>query len=268
MIVYIHGGGFYAGASNNYGPDFLLDHDVVLVTMNYRLGPFGFLSLGSDAYPGNNGLKDQLMAMRWVNENIGHFGGDANKVTIYGWSAGCWSASLHSVSPASQGLFQRVMCFGASGMVPWMLSSVPNHRTIAQDYANSNGVHPDGDRELVDYLKRVHSEGIAQMAYTDFFTAGTSKKAIELPWTLVIEPPGASNPFMQRSPEEYYLEENYPAGHIDFLIGYADGEAYSAISTDLNQPSLLEPFNESFVIQLPLLGCHYSYDDPVSFFGI
>ncbi|KAF4526357.1 hypothetical protein B566_EDAN014095 [Ephemera danica] len=78
VLVWVHGGGFFAGSGDTelYGPDLLLDHDVVLVTFNYRLGIFGFLNLGTEDAPGNYGMKDQVAALRWVQRNISNFGGN------------------------------------------------------------------------------------------------------------------------------------------------------------------------------------------------
>lgn len=187
VIFFIHGGGFYAGSGNNYGPELLLDHNVILVTFNYRLGPFGFLSLGNDDYSGNLALKDQLLALQWVHDNIRSFGGDDKKITIHGWSAGCWSVSLHMVSQASQGLFNRAICFSASALVPWILSYVKDHKEIVTNFANANGIHPSNDQEIIDYLKSVDAAKLASLAYTDFYTAGTKEKAIKLPWVPVVE---------------------------------------------------------------------------------
>lgn len=90
MIFFIHGGGFASGSGNNffYGPDFLLEQEVILVTMNYRLGAFGFLSLNTKTYSGNMGLKDQQLALKWTHRNIGSFGGDRRRITLMGHSAG------------------------------------------------------------------------------------------------------------------------------------------------------------------------------------
>lgn len=70
-----------SGISTFYGPDFLLDHDVIYIGANYRLGPLGFLSTGTKDCPGNNGFKDQVQILRWIKENIEAFGGDPNSVT-------------------------------------------------------------------------------------------------------------------------------------------------------------------------------------------
>lgn len=81
-----------------------MDRDVVLVTVNYRLASLGMMATGTREYPGNAGLKDQVLVLKWVKEHIAHFGGDPNSVTIMGCSAGAWSVSLHMVSPMSKGI--------------------------------------------------------------------------------------------------------------------------------------------------------------------
>ena len=104
-MVWIHGGAFVGGngSSVNAGGAYFLDKDVVLVSLNYRLGVFGFFSTGDSAAPGNFGLKDQVLALKWVQNNIKAFGGDPKKVTIFGQSAGGVSVSLHAISNASKG---------------------------------------------------------------------------------------------------------------------------------------------------------------------
>ncbi|KDR15588.1 hypothetical protein L798_10533, partial [Zootermopsis nevadensis] len=105
VMVWIHGGCYKGGSSSPvvYGPDHILAEDVVLVTINYRLGLLGFLSLIEAGIPGNNGMKDQVLALRWVQRNIEHFGGDPGRVTIFGESAGGASVHFHLLSPMSRG---------------------------------------------------------------------------------------------------------------------------------------------------------------------
>lgn len=90
VFFFIYGGGFSEGTGDNdlHGPDFFMEQDVILVTFNYRLGVFGFMSLGDDVYSGNMGLKDQHLALKWTHDNIESFGGDKNQITIGGHSAG------------------------------------------------------------------------------------------------------------------------------------------------------------------------------------
>ncbi|KAF4526358.1 hypothetical protein B566_EDAN014096, partial [Ephemera danica] len=90
VMVWIHGGGYFSGSGSTevYGPEYIMDHEVVLVTINYRVGALGFLNLGTSEASGNYGLKDQVAAFRWVQKNIAKFGGNPRSVTAFGHSAG------------------------------------------------------------------------------------------------------------------------------------------------------------------------------------
>ena len=109
VMVWLTGGAFLGGGGVWYSPGFWMVHGIIFVTVNYRVGPFGFLTLGNNEAPGNAGMLDQLMALEWVRDNIANFGGDPNQVTLAGESAGSYSAFYHLVSPRSRGLFQRVI---------------------------------------------------------------------------------------------------------------------------------------------------------------
>lgn len=121
VMMFIHGGGWMCGDSTPYmyGPEFLLDRDVILVTTNYRLGPLGFLSTQDEHCPGNNGLKDQQEALRFIQKTIQSFGGDKNSVTIFGESAGGASVHYHMISESSAGLFHKGISESGSALVPW-----------------------------------------------------------------------------------------------------------------------------------------------------
>ena len=119
VIVFVHGGGLSSGAGSYYDGEALARKGAVVVTLNYRLGVFGFL-----AHPdltqesghnssGNYGLLDQIAALRWVQSNIAAFGGDPKRVTLAGQSAGAWSVNFLMASPLARGLFQRII--GSSG---------------------------------------------------------------------------------------------------------------------------------------------------------
>lgn len=104
VVVHIHGGAFIGGEGIKYGPQYLLDgNDFVFVTINYRLGVLGFASTGDEILPGNNGLKDQVAALKWIQQNINAFGGNPNNVTITGMSAGASSVHYHLLSPMTKG---------------------------------------------------------------------------------------------------------------------------------------------------------------------
>ena len=119
-----------SGTAAFYGPENLLDEDIVLVTINYRLGPLGFLSTGDEEAPGNFGLKDQAAALRWVRDNIDKFGGNPKSITLFGESAGGSSVHFHMLSPLSRGLFQRGISQSGSALCSWALA--PNGTSTHQ----------------------------------------------------------------------------------------------------------------------------------------
>lgn len=130
VIVYIHGGGFTGGCGHekHFDAPVWPRHGVIGVTLNYRLGPLGFMVLpelrDEAGKCGNYGLYDQLCAIKWIKHNIAAFGGDPDNITIMGQSAGAMSVQQHCLSPLTKGLFKRaVMCSG--GGVTKMLAAKP-----------------------------------------------------------------------------------------------------------------------------------------------
>ncbi|XP_063600828.1 juvenile hormone esterase-like [Penaeus indicus] len=129
VMVWIHGGGFTNGNGEVFGPLPLLTKDVVLVVIQYRLATLGFLSTEDSELPGNLGLKDQTMALLWVQDNIRDLGGDPAKVTLFGESAGAASVHFHVLSPMSSGLFRRAILQSGTSLCPW--ATAENHRQVA-----------------------------------------------------------------------------------------------------------------------------------------
>ena len=109
VMLYIHSGGLTIGTARSYPGDLLVTQaePIILVTIQYRLGIFGFFSSGDSEIPGNAGFLDQVLALQWVQDNIEAFGGDKSRVAIFGESAGAQSILQHLVSPLSAGLFRR-----------------------------------------------------------------------------------------------------------------------------------------------------------------
>ncbi|MBT2469332.1 carboxylesterase family protein [Streptomyces sp. ISL-66] len=113
VMVWIHGGGFISGSGSmpNYsGETFARDGDLVVVTINYRLGPLGYLYFGGDGAGGNFWFTDQLAALRWVQDNVAAFGGDPDNITVAGQSGGAFSvAALAGARPKGRPLFRRAI---------------------------------------------------------------------------------------------------------------------------------------------------------------
>ncbi|XP_063416773.1 cholinesterase-like [Mytilus trossulus] len=155
VMMWIHGGGFEVG----YGIEddvtgFAMTGNVIVVTLNYRLGVFGFFAMDYPAARGNFGLWDQKLAIQWVHDNIEAFGGNPNSVTIFGESAGAMSTSLQSLISSNKGLFQRVIC--QSGVHSKILMRKPEAvREYATGLANRTGCSIDDEYSFVDCLRNL-----------------------------------------------------------------------------------------------------------------
>ncbi len=144
VMVWIHGGGFTIGASSLrfYDGLTLAQQGVVLVSLNYRLGPFGFfghpaLTAESDHHiSGNYGLLDQIAALHWVQNNIAQFGGDPKRVTIFGESAGSVAVTCLMASPLSKGLFHRAIAQSGTG--------TSLHQHLDQSHSRGQSLHKIG----------------------------------------------------------------------------------------------------------------------------
>lgn len=121
VLAYIHGGGFFAGTPiRDVSPgEYLPLRGIILVSIQYRLGAFGFFSTGDSTAPGNYGMLDQVEALKWIKENIKSFGGDPNKITLLGESAGGSSVNLHLLSSLSKGLFHRLISESGTDLSPF-----------------------------------------------------------------------------------------------------------------------------------------------------
>ncbi|XP_014215342.1 venom carboxylesterase-6-like [Copidosoma floridanum] len=123
VIFFIHGGAFQYASANYFGDKYLADRDVVFAAVNYRLGIMGFLSTEDASLPGNYGLKDQALALRWISRYIGYFGGDPSRVIVVGFSAGSSSVQYHYLMPQSRGLFHGSIGMSGTSVNPWGFSA-------------------------------------------------------------------------------------------------------------------------------------------------
>ncbi|XP_041371503.1 carboxylesterase 5A-like [Gigantopelta aegis] len=124
VIFFLHGGGFQMGSGTLWDYSILARYaNVVVVSINYRLGVLGFLATEDSAASGNWGLLDQRMALQWTQDNIENFGGDKTRVTLLGHAAGAYSVGLHIMSPMSRGLFKRAISQAGTIKSPALLNT-------------------------------------------------------------------------------------------------------------------------------------------------
>uniref|UniRef100_A0AC34F2S5 Carboxylesterase type B domain-containing protein n=1 Tax=Panagrolaimus sp. ES5 TaxID=591445 RepID=A0AC34F2S5_9BILA len=163
VIVFIHGGGFAIHSSANFGChgicESLCTKDVIVVTIQYRLGFFGF-SCGEEI-PSNLGLWDQTLAFKWVQENISAFGGDPMNITAFGQSAGAASVDCLCLSPHSRNLFQKVITMGGSTLCSFSINDKKHVSTVCLDFAKSLGYKPTPNRNHFDFLRTLPATALA-----------------------------------------------------------------------------------------------------------
>ncbi|XP_069860950.1 acylcarnitine hydrolase-like [Dipodomys merriami] len=165
VMVWIHGGALVVGmASMNDGCRLAATEHVVVVTIQYRLGVPGFFSTGDQHATGNWGFLDQVAALRWVQQNIAHFGGNPNRVTIFGESAGGMSVSSHVLSPMSQGLFHGAIMESGVALLPDLLSS--SSEPVSSMVANLSACEQLDSEALVSCLRAKSEEEMLAITKT------------------------------------------------------------------------------------------------------
>lgn len=194
VLFYVPGGGYFFGSGHSessVGPDYLLNNDIVLVSLNYRLGLLGFISTGTQAAPGNLGLKDIVVALKWVQMNIAAFGGDPNSVTIFGESAGGYTVTLLMVSPMANGLFQKAIVMSGSATNFYK----PENEVRTMELAKDVGCMDDSDQKMVDCLRSLPLERT--------LTSGIFK------WYYEIEKPFGQEAFLLEDPNISFENGNF-----------------------------------------------------------
>ncbi|XP_044593020.1 esterase FE4-like isoform X2 [Cotesia glomerata] len=163
VLVWIHGGAWIMGSGNDdmHGPDYLMEKNIVLVTINYRLGILGFLNLDDETAAGNQALKDQVMALRWVQQNIDKFGGDVKNVTIFGDSAGAASVHYLTLSPLAKGLFHKAIIQSGVATNPWGTAPYSGVETAVK-ISLLLGKKITDTKELIEYLRTVDATRLVE----------------------------------------------------------------------------------------------------------
>ncbi|XP_063991352.1 uncharacterized protein LOC135169896 [Diachasmimorpha longicaudata] len=266
IMIWIHGGGWVTGAGHSefYGPKFLLDHDIVLVTLNFRLGPLGFLSTEDLVVPGNQGMKDQSQAIRWVRENIAAFGGDPNRVTVFGESAGGASTHYHMMSPLSRDHFHRGISHSGTALCPWVLTRPGIAKRQAKRLGELLNCPTDSSAELLSCLKKKdHEEIIATDREFQIFDYDPM-----IPFRPVIEPDHAGA-FLIEEPARTLKTGNM--ADIPWMTGFNSHEGAIKVAGlyGIKDKKYVKMFNERFMELAPMsLGyedtCPKEFQDDVS----
>ena len=292
VLVWFHGGAFMVGGSNMYdGWQLALEGDVIVVTVNYRLGVFGFVNFGEALdlpdIPSNLGLRDHIAALQWVRDNIAVFGGDPDKVTISGESAGSITVALLMLSSAARGLFRgAIMQSGGVSMVHDRVRSVSDAHRFAEVLGLS--------RDPMDQLRKMDVTTLLEAQAEIHETLKPRVPAA--PWydgdllpgsrETAVEHDAAPVPLIagwmreeirlfhvykagllptERAELEKLVRAQLPAGHADRVLAvYPRGKAGDiALGTDLSFVIPTRNFAHRHSRTAPTWAFRFDYDHPV-----
>lgn len=208
----------------------------------------GFLSTGDQSCPGNFGLKDQVLALKWIKRNIKAFGGDPSSITLMGSSAGAVSIHMHMMSPMSEGLFNRAILMSGLATAPYS-EPTPNPLALAKRQAEVVGI------ENIDQLSS--TELINKLRDTDVSVLVNSVDELKF-WS--IDPLTLYRPVIETQPNDAFLLQ-HPAiawsrgtfKHIPWMVGFVPNEGDIRVSQILTNKELLDDLNANLDKLLPKL---------------
>ncbi|XP_068941913.1 cocaine esterase-like isoform X2 [Petaurus breviceps papuanus] len=237
VMVWIHGGALVVGSASMYDGSILsASQNVVVVTIQYRLGVLGFFSTGDEHATGNWGYLDQVAALRWVQKNIAHFGGDPGLVTIFGESAGGTSVSSLVVSPMSKGLFHRAIMESGVAILPGLISS--SSEMVANIIASLSACDRYNSASMVQCLRGKSEDEI--LAITKNFK---------------IIPGVVDGKFFPKHPEELLAAGEFH--HVPSIIGVNNHEYGWLLPVGMDIPGIMEKMDKENIqssVLSPLLG--------------
>ncbi|XP_051537465.1 bile salt-activated lipase-like [Myxocyprinus asiaticus] len=229
VMVFIYGGGFLMGGAqganflNNYlysGEEIADRGNVIVVTLNYRLGTLGFLSSGDSGIPGNYGLWDQHAGIAWVHRNIKAFGGDPNNITIFGESAGAASVNFQIISPKNNGLIRRAISQSGVALCPWAVNRNP--RAYAEEIAKKVGCPTDAN--MVSCLKITDPKALTLAGTVHLSSSATEPVVHNLALSPVID-----GDFIPDDPGNLF----HNAAEIDYIAGVNDMDGHIFATLDI-----------------------------------
>ncbi|KAF5270980.1 hypothetical protein FQA39_LY08283 [Lamprigera yunnana] len=253
VFLDIHGGGFNFGSSTDYtGPEHLMDKDIIFVKMNYRLGVLGFLSTEDEVVPGNNGLKDQVEAIKWTKNNIKYFGGNPESIVLTGLSAGGASVHFHYLSPLSKGLFKAGISISGNALCPWAMQENALKRTLKLSLAM--GCTQKFTYEIVNCLRQ-------RPLYQIIESIRMFRPWLFNPFSVfgvVVEKHG-TQPFLPEHP--YKLFENGKVQNLPWLTSTVKHEGLYPLADLMDDESRFAVLEERWNELAPLI---FHYDESVS----
>ncbi|XP_041985046.1 uncharacterized protein LOC121737433 [Aricia agestis] len=230
--------------SKEYGPDFFMNEDVILVTVNHRLGSLGFLSFEDDILPGNNGIKDVILALNWIKTNIRSFGGDPSKVTLMGNQGGGALVDILVQSKKAKGLFSGAILQSGTSFNPMYFGKSPRSKAI-----KLSEVLEERARTSQSLLERFSGVSVQKIVESDSLTVhADDARAIQrgiIPFGPEVEH-DHPDAIITKLPEEEPIEIDVP-----IMIGFNSREGIEMTERFLRKPQYLTFADRDFLLSLP-----------------
>ncbi|OXA62541.1 esterase E4 [Folsomia candida] len=262
VLVWIYGGGFFIGSTKDYGPEYFMDEDVVLVLINYRLGPLGFLNAGVASARGNQGLKDQVLGLQWIQENIENFGGNKDRVTIFGESAGAISVSLHVTSPMAKGLFHSAISQSGTAVQTFISANWGRGVDQAVKLAQDNNCPTSNKEYMVECLQRIdpYLLGKSSLKMDDFGLRPDT--GLTMP-SLETYSDGSNDPNVYLKENPLDLLKSGRFNKVPVIMGLIGWESYAAASSIIKSHDITHKLNSQWGrIGLRLMEVSNQAEDP------
>lgn len=266
VLLWIHGGEFKFGSGilDQYDPRFLMDYDIVVVTINYRLGVLGFLSTTDNTIPANLAIKDQLKAIKWVSRNIHLFGGDNEKITVMGTSSGAMTSGYINLSKQSKGLLKGLILTSGSAISPCSYQDKPDYFAFKLGKALDENFNSNNSQDLLKLLQKSSgAEIVSATVIDDIYNNIVSPNLI---WIPTVESQNDNNALVTKPMLEAISNGNFD--RIPMMFGFDSGEGLSFVhdlETIENEAKRID-FDPSLLIsprlhvppeELPLAGEEY-----------
>uniref|UniRef100_A0A8C0U387 Carboxylic ester hydrolase n=1 Tax=Cyanistes caeruleus TaxID=156563 RepID=A0A8C0U387_CYACU len=249
VLVWIHGGALVLGAASSYDGSALAAFDnVVVVAIQYRLGIAGYFSTGDEHARGNWGYLDQVAALRWIQENIVHFGGDPGSVTIFGESAGAISVSALVLSPLAKGLFHKAISESGTAAMG-LFTDQPNEE--AQKIAAVSGCEKSSSAAMVECLRGKTEEELVEITLKMDMTTlqlcrDTSPENCNQDFFFISA--CVDGVFFPKSPRELLSEKSINA--VPYIIGVNNGEFGWVIPMMMKYPPFVDGLSKDVARQI------------------
>lgn len=230
-MVWIYGGGFVTGTSTldvYNGAMLAALQNVIVVSMNYRLGPLGFLYLDTEEAPGNMGLLDQQLALQWIHSNVVYFGGSPQDLTLFGESAGAASVAYHMMANDSRDLFHSAILQSGSSLAHWAYNSPEVSLKYAENLAKAFDCESPNRKSMISCLRDVDAGELSKRMFYLSITPVTFNFV-----------PTIDNQFIYESPSKFINSGHFPAKKL--LLGVNRNEAlyflFYAIYAEMEWPN-------------------------------